>query len=838
MAKNAIAFEFRRYRFEPAKKRATFSYALHFSDGEKRVFAERVFLPRVPHLERVPRGLVTKLLESIHVMLGVSYYKLLFPARFIVPYRLSSEEAAFWNAVYQKGLGECLYRNRLDPKIVARFSSDRGRHPQMYECVRQKRSLVGIGGGKDSIVTAELLREQGKAFTPYIVAKPGGTPVIDDVLRVMKKSAVTMTRQLDRQLLSPDPGWYAGHIPISAVYAFLGFFAAVLYDYDTVVVSNEHSSNFGNLRYRGMEVNHQWSKSSEFEKLFQAYCRTNLTRSIVYFSALRPFHEIRVAKMFSKHKKYFNAFSSCNTNFRHQTSKHSGRWCGKCPKCASVFALLAPFIPRSQLIALFHKNVFADPTLLPLYQNLLGLGTMKPFDCVGTFEETQAAFRLSQRSWKNDLAIKTFLPKIRGMQKDRRIFGTQPALTIPTAFRFLGMERAVLLGYGKEGRVTRRFLKKVYPKLMIGIADQKDGPGYLNRQDAYDIAVKTPGIPKRLVTIQYTTATNLFFANAHNTVIGITASKGKSTTTSLLHAMLRQGGIRSRLLGNIGEPMLKACLRPIHPHDVFVLELSSYQLDDIEFSPHIAAVLNLFPEHMNYHGSVEAYYAAKKRITDFQGTKDIFVYNKTDPQIHRWLKSAQAKLVPCVVRPPMPEGKISLIGRHNLQNIAAAATIASLLHVSDVAIRTAIKKFQPLRHRLEDIGTYRKIRFIDDAISTTPESTIAALRALPNVQTLFLGGEDRGYSFGKLEKEIRKQGVKNIVLFPTSGKRIFRTTKGLTVLRTRSMKSAVRFAYQHTSPGAICLLSTASPSYSVWRDFTEKGKEFQHWVRTFCKQRP
>ena len=611
MAKNARAFEFRSYRFEPEKKRATFSYAIHFSDGEKQVFTERVLLPRVPHLETIPRGLLTKLLRSIHIILGMSYYKLLCPARFIVPYRLSTDEAEFWNVVYQKGLGEFLYRNRLDPKRVARFASDRTLRSRSYEYDRQERSLVGIGGGKDSIVTAELLREQGKAFTPFVVTKPGGAPVIDRVLRVMKKSSVTITRQLDEQLFSPDDGWHSGHVPISAVYAFLGFFAAALYDYRAVIVSNEYSSNFGNLRYRGLDVNHQWSKSSEFETLFQKYCRTSLTPSIVYFSALRPFHEIRIAKMFSKYKKYHRTFSSCNTNFRYRATKPGGVWCGHCPKCASVFALFAPFVSRTKLIALFRKNLFADPALVPLYRNLLGLGTMKPFDCVGTFEETQAAFRLSKKRWKNDLMIRTFVPKIHKSKKVRQIFGTQPALTIPTAFRFLGMERVVLLGYGKEGRVTRRFLKKKYPKVTVGIADQKSGPTYLERQYEYDLAIKTPGIPKRAVTIQYSTATNLFFSNVPNPIIGITASKGKSTTASLVHAMLLQGGIRSRLLGNIGEPMLRACLRPIHPRDVFVLELSSYQLDDIEFSPHIAAVLNLFPEHMNYHGSVAAYYRAK-----------------------------------------------------------------------------------------------------------------------------------------------------------------------------------------------------------------------------------
>ncbi|MFH1611237.1 MAG: cyanophycin synthetase, partial [Patescibacteria group bacterium] len=153
----------------------------------------------------------------------------------------------------------------------------------------------------------------------------------------------------------------------------------------------------------------------------------------------------------------------------------------------------------------------------------------------------------------------------------------------------------------------------------------------------------------------------------------------------------------------------------------------------------------------------------------------------------------------------------------------------------DASITKAIKKFKPLSHRLEAVGEYKGIKFIDDAISTTPESTIEALRSLKNVKTIFLGGEDRGYDFTNLERELRLIGVENVVLFPDTGRRILSFTTGLRVLKTKSMQEAVKFAYKVTPQGSICLLSTASPSYSVWKNFEEKGDLFKKFVKKYSK---
>ena len=192
-------------------------------------------------------------------------------------------------------------------------------------------------------------------------------------------------------------------------------------------------------------------------------------------------------------------------------------------------------------------------------------------------------------------------------------------------------KKILILGYGKEGQATERFLKKYHPTALIGIADQKIDPNYLDEQKKYDLVIRSPGVPKHLVTQPYTTATNIFLANIDNVVIGVTGTKGKSTTVSLIYAILKQAGRTAHLIGNIGRPMLDTMLQEIGKEDIFVCELSSYQLDDIEYSPHISVVTNLFPEHMNYHGSLDAYYQAKKNILKFVKIDDYYCYNPKYP---------------------------------------------------------------------------------------------------------------------------------------------------------------------------------------------------------------
>jgi UDP-N-acetylmuramoylalanine--D-glutamate ligase len=291
-----------------------------------------------------------------------------------------------------------------------------------------------------------------------------------------------------------------------------------------------------------------------------------------------------------------------------------------------------------------------------------------------------------------------------------------------------------------------------------------------------------------------------------------------------------------RILGNIGRPMLQALLEPVNKDEIFVLELSSYQLDDVEFSPDIAVVTNLFPEHMDFHQGTENYYEAKKNIINFQNKNNVFVCNLNDEKLAGWSKESNAKVIPFADKKFLDGINLPLIGEHNKENITAAVAVAKELGISDAVIKTAIEKFEPLPHRLEFVGEFKGIKFYDDAISTTPESTIMALKSLPKVGTIFLGGQERGYNFTNLQKLIKEYGIKNFVLFPETGKKIIKSKKVLNILETKSMKEAVKFAYKYTAKGEICLLSCASPSYSLWKNFEEKGDQFKSWVKYFNEE--
>jgi UDP-N-acetylmuramoylalanine--D-glutamate ligase len=405
----------------------------------------------------------------------------------------------------------------------------------------------------------------------------------------------------------------------------------------------------------------------------------------------------------------------------------------------------------------------------------------------------------------------------------------------------LANKKILIAGYGKEGQSTHEYLKRYLPNARVDVTDINDGPAYLDKQDDYDLVIKSPGIHKRYIHVPYTTATNIFFANTLGMTIGVTGTKGKSTTSSLIYAMLKKAGKRVHLVGNIGNPMLSELPLEIDTSDIYVCELSSYQLDDIQYSPHIAVIVNVFPEHMNYHGSIEDYWGAKKRIVKFSTPEDFLVYNPRSTKLQELALETTATAMPYVKKLPFPDEDIPLLGEHNKENVRAAVTVGSILSIDKEVMHKAVADFIPLPHRLEHVGEYKGVIFYDDAISTTPESTICAIEAIDNISTIFLGGLDRGYDFQELVNVIHKKNIRTIVLFPDSGDRIEELLKKnvddrYVTLHTSSMEEAVRFAYDWAPKNTVCLLSTASPSYSVWKSFEEKGDLFQKHVKELGSQ--
>jgi len=398
MIQKLDVFEFISYEMQPDKRTINFNYKTNGLD-----LTEKIILPS-PISSSVNSVLLENAVSNLHIILGITYFKMYCPKKIILPYDLSNAQARFWNTVYTKGLGEFFYKNKIDFRDLINFPFSDDVKTLPVDEKRKDRTLIGIGGGKDSIVSVEKLKKQNKKITGFILdAQSDASNIQIDVSKKMEINYLIVKRQLDQQLFDLK-STYNGHIPITAVYSFIALLLAVIYDYSSIIIPNGKSANFGNVHYLGVEINHQWSKSKEFEKLFQEYVKQNITLNIDYSSNLRPYSEMEIAKMFSYYKKYFPIFSSCNKNFKIKGDANQKRWCGECPKCAFVFIILATYLTKKEVVEIFDKNLLEDPQLIPLYHDLIGKGKMKPFDCVGTFEESRQALEMIKNKKEFDVS--------------------------------------------------------------------------------------------------------------------------------------------------------------------------------------------------------------------------------------------------------------------------------------------------------------------------------------------------------------------------------------------------------------------------------------------------
>jgi len=376
--------------------------------------------------------------------------------------------------------------------------------------------------------------------------------------------------------------------------------------------------------------------------------------------------------------------------------------------------------------------------------------------------------------------------------------------------------RVLIVGYGSEGKSVRSYLTKNEPGVSVDVTDQKDGTQYLSMLDAYDTVIRSPGVPPYAFTTRawVTTATNIFFSQAQGMTIGVTGTKGKSTTASLIAHLLRATYADVRLCGNIGYPMLDA-LKKATKDTVFVVELSSHQLVDVRYSPHIAVLLSVVPEHLDYYPDFAAYTRAKENIYRFQGRNDRLIRSeKNDERFDS-----------------------SLMG--NDENIAAAVRVARMLSVPEATIRAALKTFIPLPHRLELVGTFGGIQYVNDSLATIPEATIHALDALGSrVATLIAGGYDRGIPYDQLGNRLVKSSVQTLILFPDTGKKIQHAVVSASAVHAirfvpvNTMEEAVCAAKKYTPKDAICLLSPASASFNLFTNYEDRGNQFCTLVRT------
>lgn len=426
------------------------SFVIEFPEGDRETYTGSVTFPVLAERwDSLSPKLVSSIMRLFHLALGMSYWKMYCPPKMeLGPHVLTKQEAEFWNTIYTKGLGEFFYRNQIDFRnlISFPFSTTAKAEPISFE--GSSNVLSAWGGGKDSVVSLKLLETAGFPVTLFSL---GSSKVQTSAQQQTSgQDYLVVERMMDPKMLELSRGntIYNGHVPITFVYQIVGITLAALNGMSWVVFSNERSASYGNVDYLGMEVNHQWSKSLECELLFRDYIKNFITPSVTSFSLLRPFDEIEIVRRFTNYPEYFGKVSSCNRNFSVLKARPDAGdrayWCGECPKCAFVFSCLAAFLPKEKVVEMVGKNMYADEKLIPLFRELLGIEAFKPFECVGTAEETIVAFNraLQSHAYEGDAVMKMFetdvLPKMTSIaEMEQRVFSRGDLATIPEPFRSL-----------------------------------------------------------------------------------------------------------------------------------------------------------------------------------------------------------------------------------------------------------------------------------------------------------------------------------------------------------------------------------------------------------------
>ena len=393
-------FTYEKYSFKKIGKDLEVSFV--FKTGDI------VFNPKLIIKNVKAKKDISNLVFNLGLIEMFSYWKAVCSPKIIIECGyLDNFQKKWWQKLLTKGMGQFFYENKL--KFINVSIETKGKKINKKINIKGDKAMVLIGGGKDSAVALELAKKAKKNVSCFAL-----NPT-KQVIRMTKGcELIVVKREIYKKLLKMNrQGFYNGHTPFVAYLSFLSLIVSALFDKKYIILGNEESSNEGNVKYLGKEINHQYSKTFEFENDFREYT-TKYLSDANYFSILRPFYELQIAQMFSKMPKYFNIFLSCNESQRTYsgTKKKTGKWCGACPKCLFVFVALYPFVEEKHLIKIFKENLLDKKELIPLMMELLGEKNIKPFECVGTRKETLVAFYLSWKKNKKLALLKHFEKKV------------------------------------------------------------------------------------------------------------------------------------------------------------------------------------------------------------------------------------------------------------------------------------------------------------------------------------------------------------------------------------------------------------------------------------------
>ncbi len=423
---------------------------------------------------------------------------------------------------------------------------------------------------------------------------------------------------------------------------------------------------------------------------------------------------------------------------------------------------------------------------------------------------------------------------------------------------YIKNKKILILGFGREGKSTYNYIRKYLPEKELFIGDKNKieiddgntkvifGDDYLKCLGDFDIVFKSPGIaflddnmyPE---TTEITCQTDMFLRFCKPAVVGITGSKGKTTTSTLIYEMLRAGGVNTCLIGNIGVPVFE---KADEGEDlVCVIEMSSHQLEFTTASPEVAVIVNIYQEHLDhYKTGYEGYVNSKLNIGRYQKPGDVFIYNPEQDLtgVVDWGNVIVGENgCPVTFSDAQNDEFVNelwqstehLKGEHNRQDIAYALAAARVFGVSDDAVRQAIKGFGGIEHRMEYVGVINGVTYYNDSIATIPTAVMGAVKAIGNVDTLLFGGLDRGIDYKAFVEFLNSSDINNLVGLPETGHNIIEELKSMgctkNLVCARDMADGVFFCNKFTANGKSCLFSPAAASYNYYKNFEEKGRHFK-----------
>jgi len=444
-------------------------------------------------------------------------------------------------------------------------------------------------------------------------------------------------------------------------------------------------------------------------------------------------------------------------------------------------------------------------------------------------------------------------------------------------------KKIVIVGFGREGVSSYKFIRKHFPKMPLTIADKSPhihindldedkhltivaGEEYDRNLNRFDLILKSPGVNFNNINYfipreKFISQAELFLMAYGENVIGVTGTKGKSTTASLIYHILSNAIGNTVLVGNIGIPFFDV-IENINDETNIVAELSAHQLEYTDFSPHVAILLNIYQEHLDHFNTFSNYQLAKMNITENQSENDIFIYNFDDYNISKLIETHKLtrRFIPFSSKDTLKSGAFctkneivfvkngeqychfpledrkNIPGRHNNNNIMAAVLACKTKNVPNEDIIQYVNTFKGLEHRIEFVGNVHDINFYNDSISTIPEATVAALNTVKKVDTLILGGFDRGIDYSLLINHLHEKPVRNIAFVGKVGERVLSEWQAAgfdlpeNYIVENDYEKIVKFAFAHTASGCSCLLSPAAASYDQFKDFTVRGKTFKNLV--------